>query len=462
MPPKQFHAVTMCVACERTLHFRWILIREWEHRWLHERGVCGCKADFPGLLNKPRMSGTATSHKARGKQPEGAVPQLPAPVSEGMVDGTPHVAIRIPSLLATEWVEDHKDLHQSGKCNCPLSFNYKPLTTEDEMTPVEKAALRSYRELDFGRQTMTPQEIGRRIAEINHLFGPFMVPPGPRDPPPRKRREHAHYLYNAGLRRAPNNKAVNFQDPPRPMVRFAAQFAHPHPVATHSSGPAYVQQGVSPDMVPIKNHPLNPIGANFETPHVPPNSPTLPTAPPPSPTTTPPPEPTVQRNAGFFPDPAILFASGTLATTGLAPPIIYGPNHFTSSGLTYGAPMLPLAPYNNPPRPYRPPTPYPRYAVSPENDTPAGSQTNTPTISPAISPRVFPVNSPRVSSVPTRTASTPPRVDSNYTPLCGYPVGAGPEGEFGAADWNLCRLNGDRGMEVPVMGSPPPPSHWSL
>ncbi|KAK4447617.1 hypothetical protein QBC34DRAFT_126027 [Podospora aff. communis PSN243] len=56
-PTKQYNALTMCVACERTLHFRWVLVREWEHRWMHERGVCECDVYFPGLLHRPRVSG---------------------------------------------------------------------------------------------------------------------------------------------------------------------------------------------------------------------------------------------------------------------------------------------------------------------------------------------------------------------------------------------------------------------
>src|SRR4051812_21689956 len=66
-PHKPHYAETMCTPCERQLHSRWVLIREWEHRWLHERGACGCEVIFPGLLTTPRVIGdtlvaeTATS-----------------------------------------------------------------------------------------------------------------------------------------------------------------------------------------------------------------------------------------------------------------------------------------------------------------------------------------------------------------------------------------------------------------
>ncbi|KAK4217020.1 hypothetical protein QBC37DRAFT_384914 [Rhypophila decipiens] len=56
-PVQQFHAVTMCQVCERLLHGRWVLIAEWEHRWYHERGACGCDVVFPSLLTRPRMIG---------------------------------------------------------------------------------------------------------------------------------------------------------------------------------------------------------------------------------------------------------------------------------------------------------------------------------------------------------------------------------------------------------------------
>ena len=37
---------TMCSLCERVFHIRWVAIQDWEHRWLHERGACGCDVVF--------------------------------------------------------------------------------------------------------------------------------------------------------------------------------------------------------------------------------------------------------------------------------------------------------------------------------------------------------------------------------------------------------------------------------
>ncbi|KAI4867540.1 hypothetical protein F4820DRAFT_467718 [Hypoxylon rubiginosum] len=45
---------TFCPTCARILHGRWVNILELEHRFMHERGVCGCAAQFPHL-QQPRV-----------------------------------------------------------------------------------------------------------------------------------------------------------------------------------------------------------------------------------------------------------------------------------------------------------------------------------------------------------------------------------------------------------------------
>ncbi|KAI2776789.1 hypothetical protein F4815DRAFT_330188 [Daldinia loculata] len=45
---------TMCPACGRILHGRFIDIIEYEHRFMHERGACSCSIRFPHL-QQPRM-----------------------------------------------------------------------------------------------------------------------------------------------------------------------------------------------------------------------------------------------------------------------------------------------------------------------------------------------------------------------------------------------------------------------
>ncbi|KAL1865514.1 hypothetical protein Daus18300_007159 [Diaporthe australafricana] len=49
-------APEMCPACQRVIHGRAVLITEWEHRWMHERGACGCEVQFPDLI-RPRVVG---------------------------------------------------------------------------------------------------------------------------------------------------------------------------------------------------------------------------------------------------------------------------------------------------------------------------------------------------------------------------------------------------------------------
>lgn len=45
---------TFCVACAHIQHKRWNDIAEQEHRWMHERGACGCPVKFPDMM-QPRM-----------------------------------------------------------------------------------------------------------------------------------------------------------------------------------------------------------------------------------------------------------------------------------------------------------------------------------------------------------------------------------------------------------------------
>ncbi|KAK4167162.1 hypothetical protein QBC43DRAFT_286089 [Cladorrhinum sp. PSN259] len=47
----------MCALCEREVHSRWVLIREWEHRWLHHRGACSCNIEFPSASYIPKATG---------------------------------------------------------------------------------------------------------------------------------------------------------------------------------------------------------------------------------------------------------------------------------------------------------------------------------------------------------------------------------------------------------------------
>lgn len=154
---RPFLAHAMCTSCNRILHARRVDIAEYEHRWMHERGACGCDVQFPALLH-PRIvqrstavanDGTSDAGFASAVQPEfvprggrgtgrqpdtrrrGKGAEIPL-YQEAQVGENVEVAVRLPSLYAAEWTNDHAKLHMSGQCKCPVSFErYKPLNIED-------------------------------------------------------------------------------------------------------------------------------------------------------------------------------------------------------------------------------------------------------------------------------------------------------------------------------------------
>ncbi|KAL2176024.1 uncharacterized protein P884DRAFT_204422 [Thermothelomyces heterothallicus CBS 202.75] len=231
-PHKPYYAETMCTPCERQLHSRWVLIREWEHRWLHERGACGCEVVFPGLLDTPRVIGDK-SGAGNAIQPTGS-PASPAgaeenennakeaAASEGSTDvamsrttgqggglekttsfggggripalfaenvtstGDHRVAVRLPGLFAAEWKADHAIMHETGKCHCAATFApFEPQISDDDLTPYDRETLRQWRQREAERETSqhgaASQIIGqvgdvaRRIAQIKKTFGEFDI-----------------------------------------------------------------------------------------------------------------------------------------------------------------------------------------------------------------------------------------------------------------------------------------------
>ncbi|KAK3904614.1 hypothetical protein C8A05DRAFT_13507 [Staphylotrichum tortipilum] len=224
-PDKPHYAETMCAACERQLHSRWVLIREWEHRWLHERGVCGCEVAFPGLLTTPRVIGDATpaadiapvpstpgaatprtaiddgewskpkaiaatgEDSADKEQQETAQgdARVPALFSEAVTEtGERRVTVRLSSLYAAEWQADHRALHDAGKCNCKTTFTpFQPQISDNELTPEDRETLLRWREKEEAEEeTEKPSspdvagqgdETMKRIADIEKAFGKFEV-----------------------------------------------------------------------------------------------------------------------------------------------------------------------------------------------------------------------------------------------------------------------------------------------
>ncbi|KAK3300813.1 uncharacterized protein B0H64DRAFT_414607 [Chaetomium fimeti] len=209
-PHKPHYAETMCTPCERQLHSRWVLIREWEHRWLHERGACGCEVIFPGLLTTPRVIGhtsvvespasttgsnvmaTADRNDAtpnsidgvesfkdsQGQTGQGGAEKNTAS-SKGVTETGEHrVAVRLPGLYAAE----------AGKCTCAATFApYKPRVTDDELTTDDRDNLSQWRQREIREEKSDHRhgiegqvdETTQRIAEIKKTFGEL-----PRLPPP--------------------------------------------------------------------------------------------------------------------------------------------------------------------------------------------------------------------------------------------------------------------------------------
>lgn len=143
------------------MHVRRVAIAEFEHRWMHERGACGCEVKFPAM-QEPRLvqrawatgaatetgSGASTAFHAfsdqgihlggnngrgrNGQPTQSGGSSLPL-FQENYVDGNIEVSVRLPSLYAAEWTNDHAKLHESGKCKCPVSFErYKPYDIEND------------------------------------------------------------------------------------------------------------------------------------------------------------------------------------------------------------------------------------------------------------------------------------------------------------------------------------------
>lgn len=145
-------APEMCPACQRVVHGRAVLITEWEHRWMHERGACGCEVRFPDLI-RPRVfsrsrpaqttgnndqvrnntqpslnNGIARdSHPKTGGSNMAGSKKVPARYQERSTktgEDKPEVAVRIPSLYGAEWVEEHRQLHKDGSCKCAGDFSF--------------------------------------------------------------------------------------------------------------------------------------------------------------------------------------------------------------------------------------------------------------------------------------------------------------------------------------------------
>ncbi|KAI0863746.1 hypothetical protein F4860DRAFT_511640 [Xylaria cubensis] len=214
---RPFLGHTMCPSCERIQHARTVDIAEYEHRWMHERGACGCPVRFPGALH-PRIvqrsttavagendrsdagagaSGFFAGHQqaaqSGGRDKEGTAIPL---YQEARVGERVEVAVRLPSLYAAEWTSDHAKLHESGECKCPVSFErYKPLKTGNSEDGEDDSARVTYNLSFFdkagiplpppaastSRQTCAGPSNHGNNPFINNIRNPYehgRVPPG--------------------------------------------------------------------------------------------------------------------------------------------------------------------------------------------------------------------------------------------------------------------------------------------
>lgn len=147
---------------------------------MHERGACGCDVKFPAMqgpqLVQPtwratdwREPGETSAAGARASAAGSARPRHhhhrhptaqqvpPTPSSDGngysaqsnfagqgqgtamplyeeaQIGGNIAVSVRLSSLYAAEWTQDHAKLHESGQCKCPVRFEkYTPIDTSED------------------------------------------------------------------------------------------------------------------------------------------------------------------------------------------------------------------------------------------------------------------------------------------------------------------------------------------
>ncbi|KAK4197882.1 hypothetical protein QBC40DRAFT_332790, partial [Triangularia verruculosa] len=282
-PDRQYIADTGCTVCERCHHGRWVMIREREHRWMHERGACGCDVVFHGLLNTPQVSGLDASfpisdesrllgfgveesefQETKGKEKatmkKASVPPLYTEINTA--EGRSVVQLRIKSLYAGEWRDDHRALHEAGKCNCHAVFApVKPMIPDEDLTPEERKMVESWRDQANAAESqgkeVKPYEDGyetedavsdRRLREIQETFGGFQVKANEDTTPPQMssgKISHTAEPSEQGYRRMGRRNAHPKSQPPfqrrnlggkrRGGKDQARERSQTHPLAQHAT-----------------------------------------------------------------------------------------------------------------------------------------------------------------------------------------------------------------------------------
>ncbi|KAL1903064.1 hypothetical protein Sste5346_000348 [Sporothrix stenoceras] len=198
---KTFFAGEMCSACQKIVHSRATQIEEYEHRFMHERGVCGCETVFPYLI-RPRVIGScgggvdepgvtkcdAQGHEHGGqggqarqarhgtdiwtvakKADNNIKPteiQLPPLLCEATdPGGHTTVSVRLPSLYAAEWVADHRGRHEASLCHCPVDFR----TYEEVVGQGSATAAKPEAGVATGESNVGPSRPLRRSASMSAM-----------------------------------------------------------------------------------------------------------------------------------------------------------------------------------------------------------------------------------------------------------------------------------------------------
>ncbi|KAK4162555.1 hypothetical protein QBC43DRAFT_356063 [Cladorrhinum sp. PSN259] len=186
-PVRQYFADTMCALCEREIHSRWVLIREWEHRWLHDRGACSCNIEFPGASYTPKATGAMQNlqdHGGPSRKGKEKATDIPSAWKEyATADGERHVEVRITSPYGVEWRADHGQLHKAGKCQCPAQFEPAvPQIPDDKVDLASRGTLNAWRHMEerqgghppgFGHVQYTGQPMrapGRGVTIQGHAY----------------------------------------------------------------------------------------------------------------------------------------------------------------------------------------------------------------------------------------------------------------------------------------------------
>ncbi|KAK3383304.1 hypothetical protein B0T24DRAFT_43932 [Lasiosphaeria ovina] len=277
------------------------------------------------------------------------------------------VAIRLPGLYAAEWVGDHRELHRTGRCQCPADFrHFRPAVDEADMTTQERELLRDCRNMEQSKNlTIDCDDIARRVAQIGNIFGPFSAVSATHHPPlssttPAETGPLAEEVSPIPLAAAASLRAV---------AEYTARSQQSQVTTTQTLQPEMASQlGLGIISCQNQQHPLQQ-------------------------------QPASEVNPG---DPT----TAEQAATGLPAPL--SPSAVLSS-LSWNSQSQPV-----------PGAPWLTYGPGPFA---VGTTMQ----------RLMPAQSPAPGAAP---ASAPGTV----YPICGMPVGAGPEGRSHMPDWEGCRL----------------------